>query len=116
MPIIESGDYAIAETVLRNYLKDVLEEDIDTIILGCTHYPIIKDYIREVVGSEVHLVSQDEVVPAKLQDYLNRHLEIEGELSKNSERSFYVTDRTPASERLALKLFGEAIDLEQTII
>lgn len=111
VPIIESGEHDVAETVLKNYLKDILKEDIDTIILGCTHYPVLKDQIKDVIGNEIHLVSQDEVVPASLQAYLARHPEVEGELSKKQQRSFYVTDRTPASEQLALKLFGEAIEL-----
>jgi len=58
------------------------------------------------------VISQDEVVPAKLGDYLSRHREIDSKLTKRSRREFFVTDKTEGVASLGTKLFGENIELQ----
>lgn len=66
-------------------------EQIDTILLACTHYPIIKHLIGQFVPESVTLVSQGEIVAESLIDYLNRHSEIDEKLEKNSEVVYYTS-------------------------
>jgi len=65
------------------------------LILGCTHYVSIKDNVRELTNHRVRILSQDEIIPPKVADYLNRHPEIEQRLSKGGSMSAFVTDDNP---------------------
>ena len=64
VPIIESGDYNRLDKVLDEYLIDL--ENVDSIILGCTHYPIIKDFIRNKVGNNIDLIDMGEILVQKI--------------------------------------------------
>lgn len=112
VPIIEAGKIAEGQQVLADYLKD-LKNNIDTLILGSTHYARLKNAAQEIVGNSVRVVSQDVVVPPKLKDYLMRHSEIETRLSKNNKREFCVTKSTATVHDLAYELMGEPIQLLQ---
>ena len=109
---IEDGNIAKAHSNLQRYLAELTSKNIDTLILGCTHYPILKNKIAEIVGPGVNIVSQDEVIPAKLTDYLSRHPEIEKELGRNSTKEFNVTKITPANIELSNRLFGQDVELQ----
>ncbi|MSR68687.1 glutamate racemase [Candidatus Saccharibacteria bacterium] len=113
---IEKGEQKEAHKNLSRYLSDLTAQGIDTLILGCTHYPLLKNKISELVGKGVNVISQDEIIPAKLQDYLARHSEIVGDLSTSASIEFYVSKITPTSQRLANKLFGQSVELEQIVI
>ena len=79
-------------------------------MLGCTHYCVLKEIVRKLI--DVPVVSQDEVVPDKLADYLHRHPEIETKLGRNGSRRFCVTDLAPGYETLVHRLTGELVNLE----
>lgn len=115
VPIIEGGDTTRAHQVLEEYLQDIKTE-IDTLILGSTHYARLKNEAKDIVGEKVRIISQDSIVPAKLHDYLTRHLEIENQLSNNKTREFYVTKSTKSFEMLAAELIGEHIKLKEISI
>ncbi|MBI5220430.1 MAG: glutamate racemase [Candidatus Liptonbacteria bacterium] len=112
VPLIESGGRQWAKPILQSYLKPLLKKRIQTLLLGCTHYPLYKTKIRRWLPKNIRVVSQDEIVPGKLRDYLKRHPEMEHRLSKKSRREFYVTDRTAAMKQLAQKWFGKRIHLK----
>src|SRR3989344_2026033 len=97
VPMIESGmsSYSSYEKLLDIYLKPLLAQNIDTLILGCTHYAIIKDRIRALVPPSVRAISQDELIGPKITDYLTRHPEIESQLSRNGRREYFVTAHHP---------------------
>lgn len=109
VPIIESNSIKFADPILRSYLKPLLEKNIDTLILGCTHYPILKSRVKKLCGPRIKVISQDEIISEKLFDYLRRHPEIEKRLTKKRRRSFLVTDLTDATKALAKKWFGKNI-------
>jgi glutamate racemase len=111
VPLVENDGLKWAGPILDEYLTPL--KGIDTLILGCTHYPFLKDQIRQKVGEGVKVISQDEILPPKLDDYLHRHPEIESTLSKNQERTFQVTDLTDDTTRLSRDLFGGAVSLHQ---
>jgi glutamate racemase len=111
VPLIENQGDEFAPEVLKKYLSEFNE--IETIILGCTHYAHYKNLIAQQLGSNVKIISQDEIIPEKTKDYLHRHPEIESLLSKDGTRRFYVTDLTEGYESFARSLFTKEINIER---
>ncbi|MEI7709100.1 MAG: glutamate racemase [bacterium] len=112
VPLIEEGENSKAEPFILEYLKPLIENNIDALILGCTHYPIMKEEIKKNIPSNVKLISQDEIVPGKLKEYLSRHPEISKNLSKNGEVKLLVTDKTQNMDRLVKKWFGGSVEAQ----
>ncbi len=112
VPLIENGDTAYRNLIVQEYVSAVEKHGIDGLLLGCTHYPILKAEIRAALQPQIQLVCQDEIVPGKLKNYLRRHPEIDEKLGKNGEREFLVTDITPTLEKKANEWFGKGITLE----
>ncbi|MDD5750879.1 MAG: glutamate racemase [Candidatus Pacebacteria bacterium] len=111
VPIVESGEDSpeIVLPVLRKYLAPLLEENIDTLILGCTHYGLLEEQIRSVAGEKVSLIAEGRVVAEKLADYLLRHPEVERKLSLAGGAEFFTTDLTDRFQTLGGKFFGRPI-------
>ncbi|MHA1539271.1 MAG: glutamate racemase [Alphaproteobacteria bacterium] len=109
VPLIENNGCKWVKPILAEYLAPLLEKNIQSLILGCTHYPFLKKEIKSQVGKDINLISQDEIIPDKLKDYLARHPEIESNLSKNNDRIFEVTDLTSSYTNAAQTLYGEEI-------
>ena len=104
VPMIESNNFKKAEKLVNKYAENFI--GYDSLILGCTHYPLIKDYFR-ISLPEVKIISQDEIMGDKLHDYLSRHSEIESKLSKNSNYEFQVSSLNKHSLKVASLLFPE---------
>ena len=85
---IETGDTASACAEVSRLLQNVYPQ-VDTLILGCTHYTLIKECLRN--QHSVSVISQDEIIPEKLHDYLNRHPEIERRLSKQGSVEIHLS-------------------------
>ena len=85
VPLIENNTIEKAEPFLHEYLDPLIKEEIEALILGCTHYSLLKEQIRAIVGDDVKVISQDEIVYSKLANYLVRHPEIESKLGKNGK-------------------------------
>ena len=115
VPLVEAGEQnsQMTEIALRKYLKPLLAKEIDTLILGCTHYGILESKIRKIVGKNVKIISESKIIGGKLKDYLARHPEIETRLAKNKKRTFYSTDLTDNFRRLGGKFFGDRIEVEK---
>lgn len=114
VPIIEheemntpGADYFIQKDIQALLNKD---NEIDTIVLGCTHYPLIIDSIRRFVPEHIKIISQDYIVAASLANYLQRHSEIEQRLLKKSEIKFYTTDNVDLFNKRAKIFFGEEVN------
>lgn len=110
--LIEMDGIKFARPILSEYLQPFADAGVDTLILGCTHYPVLKDQIRELLPASVKIVDQNDVVPAKLVDYLQRHPEIESTLTRSGLRTFQVTDLTHSAESFAEMLFAHRVHLE----
>ena len=108
VPLAEAGETRSTEPFVKMYLKPFAGKKIDALVLGCTHYPIFKKQIRKVAGMGVKIISQDEIVPEKLKNYLARHPEIEKKLSKKRTAKILVTDETKTIDKLTQKWFGGA--------
>ena len=107
VPLVENHAIKWAEPILKSYLSPLLTYKVRGIILGCTHYPLLKGKIKKLAKG-VRIISQDEVIPAKLADYLKRHPDISSKLTKNGKRELYVTDLTENIQDKAKSWFGEA--------
>ncbi len=111
VPIVEAGEDSpeIVLPVLQKYLKPLLKENIDTLILGCTHYGLLENQIKSITGAKVNLVVEGEVVAEKLADYLKRHSDIEQKLILTGEIELFTTDLTDKFQLLGGKFFGQPI-------
>lgn len=105
VPIIEAGEseWEGLDLAIKKYLKELFikSQNIDTIILGCTHYALIEDKIKKHLPANVKLVSQGRIVAEKLKDYLRRHPEIESKLNKFGKRKFLTTESSMRVKNLS---------------
>jgi glutamate racemase len=106
VPMLEHDGEAFFEQALQRYLEPLSEKGIDSLILGCTHYCLLKDRMADLLGPTTNIISQDEIIPLKLRAYLQSHAEIDGILSKKSSHKFCVTDISPSFLSAAQNILG----------
>ena len=114
VPIVENNeiDSEGADYFVQKNIQNILSKDkeLDTLILGCTHYPLLIKVIRKYVPDSIQILEQGEIVAEKLLDYLRRHPEMEKRLSKNSSIQFETTESTETfTEKAALFLGKEVV-------
>lgn len=116
VPLIENNEHLGpgADYFVQEYVQQLMEQasSIDTILLGCTHYPLLADKIRQHVPEQVRILSQGEIVAESLKDYLHRHPEMEKSCSKNGTRRFLTTDDTANFDAHASVFFGSEVRSE----
>lgn len=108
VPLIEEGDNKLAKPFLLKYLRPFMNKRLDALVLGCTHYPILKREIKENMQNGVKIISQDEIIPKKLKNYLARHKEIAKKLSKKRSIKIITTDKTQNMGNLVKRWFGSS--------
>jgi glutamate racemase len=110
VPLIENEKHQHPAGIqfIEEDVKELLRKDplIDTIILACTHYPVIKEKIQEIAGKHIQVVSQGPIVAEKLKQYLVAHPEIEQKLSKNAGREFYSSESVEVFNEKAERFLG----------
>ncbi|HET7819279.1 MAG TPA: glutamate racemase [Bacteroidia bacterium] len=113
VPLIENNEINSPATdfFVKKYLKALFSKNkkIDTIILGCTHYPLLINKIKKHVPKNVQVISQGKIVANSLQDYITRHPEIENKISQNKNLEFYTTDSPESFDKLATVFFGKKV-------
>ncbi len=118
VPLIENGEHEGegATYFVQKHLKSLLATapDVDTLLLACTHYPLLKGAIEKEVPTGVQVVSQGEIVAHSLKDYLQRHPEIEAQLTKSGERLFYTTDSVADFNQKGSLFFGAPVEARHT--
>jgi len=114
VPLIESGNLEEARKTVEGYIRQLLNQDsrIDTILLGCTHYALIEDSIRQLVPGRIRIVSQGEIVANKLADYLLRHPEFGTTIERSGQSTFLTTAMTSRIETLATQFYGAPIVMQ----
>ncbi|MDY6915414.1 MAG: glutamate racemase [Candidatus Cloacimonadota bacterium] len=105
--LVEEGweNHKISELIIREYLTSLLQENIDTLVLGCTHYPILKNVIRKIVGNKIKLVDSAEAVAKKLQDILPN-----AETETIGSNKFYVSDNEEKFRQIATRILNKEIE------
>jgi glutamate racemase len=120
VPIVEHNEIETsgAEFFIKKNIDNLLAKDtqIDTIILGCTHYPLLVEKIKKYLPDNITLLSQGEIVAGSLNDYLKRHLEIEQQLTKGNSLRFYTTDSAENFNRAGTLFFGSEVKSEHLIL
>lgn len=104
VPLVENGRFrkgdAVIETVAREYLASMRETGVDTLILGCTHYPLLEEIIGGVMGPEVALVSAGEESAFELKRLLKAG-ELRNSEKRQGDATYYVSDRVESFEETA---------------
>jgi glutamate racemase len=117
VPLVENGEYDSpgADYFVKQHIDRIMaqSEKIDTLLLACTHYPLLMDKIRTVKPEHITILSQGEIVAKSLDDYLERHPEMAEKCSKGGTRRFLTTDDTKDFDARALEFYGEKIRSEQ---
>lgn len=100
--------------ILKKYVKPLKSNHIDTLVLGCTHYPVMIDIFRQVMGKKVHIPHPGEIVAHSLKDYLKRHQEIDKLLTKNGTRTYLTTDNPERFIEIGSRFMGQQLkDVKQ---
>jgi glutamate racemase len=114
VPLVENDEYngGGVDYFVKKDLDRLLCQDpeIDTILLACTHYPLLIDHIKKFTPASVRILSQGEIVAVSLADYLHRHPEVEQSCSKGGKRLFYTTDSTEDFDQHATLFYGEPVN------
>jgi len=115
VPLVEEDWINKRETkmILRRYLHFFKDKQIDTLVLGCTHYPLLTDLIQPRIGNRVNLVDSSIETAHYLQHFLAEHPDL---VRKNGDQSatrrYFVTDLTDSAQQVAAKIFHRPLELE----
>lgn len=117
VPLIENNeaDSPGADYFVKKYIDLALESDpeTDTIVLGCTHYPLLLHKIRRVVPEGITILSQGALVAESLAGYLERHPEIDSRCARNADVSYLTTEQATRFDTLASLFAGEEVHSER---
>lgn len=116
VPLIENNEHLSegANYFVRKNVLHLLENDplIDTIMLGCTHYPLLEDKIKSLLPEGIRVVSQGEIVAKSLADYLHRHPEMDEKCTKDSSIRYFTTESVEKFSSSASIFLNEEIQAE----
>lgn len=120
VPLVENNEYTSqgADFFIEKDINKLMSQsnEIDTILLACTHYPLVINKIREHVPSPVNIISQGEIVAGSLGSYLQRHPEIEQHCSKNGKIKLYTSDSPDEFDNHTINFFGAPLKSSHVII
>ncbi len=113
VPLIENNQIHNpgSDYFIHYHVQELLKKDpeIDTVVLACTHYPLIASDIKKFLPSGVNLVAQGPLIAAGLHDYLKRHPEMDERCTRNGEVTFYTTDDPAFFNEAASRFYGQPI-------
>src|SRR5690554_4216570 len=113
VPLVENNeiDSEGAAYFIKKNIRNILEKDknLDTLILGCTHYPLLIRQIRNFVPENIQILAQGQIIAEKLTDYLKRHPEIEQKLSKQGKIKFQTTESADNFNEKAALFLGQKV-------
>lgn len=114
VPLVENKEASSdgADYFVKKDIDNLMKEcnDIDTVILGCTHYPLLEDKIKKYMPGNVNIVTQGEIIANSLKDYLIRHPEIDDRCSKNKKCIYLTTESEEKFKEMASVFLNENIN------
>ena len=120
VPLIENqvyeqlgGKWFIEQDVMKLIAKDSV---IDTLLLGCTHYPIVAEIVKEIVGADIQVITQGDIIANSLVDYLNRHQELAAMCTKNGETSYLTTETALDFDKKASTFLHKEVKSKHIVI
>ena len=104
--------------ILRRYLHPLRLKQIDTLVLGCTHYPLLKHLIGPRIGKRVNLIDSSIEMALQVRDFISSNTDVQKTLreSKGTPSRYFVSDTTEAINAMAAKIFARPIQLEKVDI
>lgn len=115
--LVESGEHenSGSDYFIRKYIDLLLKKDpnLDTVLLACTHYPLLLKKIEEYMPVDIRVISQGDIVATSLADYLNRHPQMDGRLTKGGSLQFFTTDNAEDFEKKGASFFGRPLKARQ---
>lgn len=117
VPAIEEGfrNHPITHSIIYNYLSNNRLKNIETLILGCTHYPLLMPEIKQFYGNRVRVIDSPSIVANQLKIVLEKN-HLLHEKNPNPKYQFYLSDITKNFEKISKKFFGKTIDLELKVL
>ncbi len=113
VPIVENNeigtpgaDYFVQKNIASLLARD---ENLDTVILGCTHYPLLIDQIRKFLPKHIHILEQGKIVSESLKNYLQRHPEMDARCQKNGQIRYFTTEKVDIFEQKACFFLGRDV-------
>jgi len=120
VPLIENNEHLSegADFFVQKYINQLLAQsnELDCILLACTHYPLLIPKISKYLPKNIKLLTQGEIVANSLADYLKRHNEIDLQLTKNSHKTFYTTGEVAVFDENASLFMGQTVKATKIII
>ncbi|MDG5799704.1 glutamate racemase [Marinilabiliaceae bacterium ANBcel2] len=120
VPLVENGEHLSigADFFVKKNIEELLSKSfkIDTIILGCTHYPILMPLIKKHLPPKVKIVSQGSVIKESLQNYLLRHPEINNRITRTKSREFYTSENCETFNSAASLFLKQRVNAKQIIV
>ncbi len=117
VPLVENNEFESdgADFFVKQHIDRILAADrlIDTLILGCTHYPLLLHKIRRFLSPAIAVVSQGSIVANSLADYLRRHPEIADQCSRQAKRDFFTTEKAEVFNQSATLFYGREIRCQE---
>jgi glutamate racemase len=117
VPLVENEEYDSpgADYFVRQRIENLLRRDplIDSVILGCTHYPLLLGKIRQYMPDGIHIIEQGSYVAQSLKDYLFRHPEMKEHITKNGTARFLSTELAEAFQSNATVFMGEPLEAKR---
>lgn len=120
VPLVENNEYASegADYFVKKHLDSLFTKNdkIDAVILGCTHYPLLRDKILKYTPKHIRIISQGDIIASSLKEYLKRHPEMETRCSKNGTRLYYTTESAAHFDKQASVFSGEQIVSQHIVL
>ncbi len=114
VPIVENNEIETegSKYFIENNIKNLLSKssEIDTIVLGCTHYPLLLPLIKQYVPENIKIISQGQIIAQSLRDYLIRHPEIDEKIVKQRRREYFTTEHSEKFDSSASIFLGKLIN------
>jgi glutamate racemase len=118
VPMIEEGliDHPATRMILRNYLRPLKNAHIDTLILGCTHYPLLQKEIERMIGKQCKVISSAKAAVDAIEPYFKAHPDVQKKLGTNATRQYLTTDSAERFAEIGGKVLGQRIEAEKVDI
>ena len=120
VPLVENEEYNTpgADYFVRKHIDNLLQQDpqIDSVILGCTHYPLLRDKIRQWMPDNIHIIEQGNYVAQSLKDYLSRHQNISKHITTDGTIRYLTTEQADVFQAKATIFMDTTVEAERVFL
>ena len=120
VPLVENEEYNTpgADYFVRKHIDNLLQQDpqIDSVILGCTHYPLLRDKIRQWMPDNIHIIEQGNYVAQSLKDYLSRHQNMSEHITTDGTIRYMTTEQADVFQAKATIFMDTTVEAERVFL